>query len=141
MPGRPREHVLEEESCIALRALLPAEWTMEPVRRDYGLDARVEVFQDGRATGLAFWAQLKATDEPDLRRALSVGFETTSLNYLSVQAEPVLLVRYHAPTAGQFGTWLHRHDIRLKRAGQKTATVRWRLPDELGASSPDAFAR
>jgi tetratricopeptide (TPR) repeat protein len=140
MPGRPREHVLEEESVIALRALLPAEWTLETVRRDYGLDARVEVFQDGRATGLAFWGQLKATDEPDLRRALKVGFETTSLNYLSVQADPVLLVRYHAPTRRLFGTWLHRHDIRLKRAGQKTATVRWRLPEELGPGSPDALA-
>lgn len=140
MPGRPREHVLEEESCIALRALLPAEWTVEPVRRDYGLDARVEVFQESRATGLAFWAQLKATDEPDLRRALSVSFETTSLNYLSVQADPVLLVRYHAPMGRLFGTWLHRHDIRLKRAGQKTATVRWRLPEELGPGCPDALA-
>lgn len=140
MPGRPREHVLEEESCIALRALLSAEWTVEAVRCDYGLDARVEVFQNGRATGLAFWAQLKATDTPDLRRALSVGFETTTLNYLSVQADPVLLVRYHAPMRRLFGTWLHRHDIRLKRAGQKTATVRWRLLEELGPSSPDALA-
>lgn len=141
MPGRPREHVLEEESCIALRALLPAAWTVEPVRRDYGLDARVEVFQDGHATGLAFWAQLKATDEADLRRALAVSFETSSLNYLSVQADPVLLVRFHAPSGRLFGTWLHRQDIRLKRAGQKSATVRWRLPDEVNASSPDLLAQ
>lgn len=140
MPGRPREHVLEEQSLIALRTLLPAEWTLEPVRRDYGLDARVELFQDGQATGRAFWCQLKATDDTDLRGALRVGFATTSLNYLSVQADPVLLVRYHAPSDRLFGTWLHRHDIRLKRAGQKTATVRWRLPEELGPASPDALA-
>lgn len=137
MPGRPREHVLEEESCIALRALLPADWTVEPVRRDYGLDARVEVFRDGRATGRAFWAQLKGTDEPDLRRALGVSFATTTLNYLSVQADPVLLVRFHAPSGRSFGSWLHRQDIQLKRAGQKSATVRWRLPEELLASSPE----
>src|SRR5687768_1829307 len=87
MPGRPREHVLEEESFIALRALLPAAWTLEQVRRDYGLDARVEVFQGGNATGLAFWAQLKATDEAAVKRALGVSFDTTTLNYLSVQAD------------------------------------------------------
>ena len=135
MPGRPREHVLEEESFIALRDLLPAEWTLEEVRRDYGLDARIEVFEGGQATGLAFWAQLKATDEPNVRRSLKVSFETTSLNYLFVQADPVLLVRYHAPTRRLFGAWLHRQDIRLKRAGQKSATVSWRLPDELGSGS------
>jgi tetratricopeptide (TPR) repeat protein len=136
MPGRPREHVLEEESFIALRALLPAAWTLEQVRRDYGLDARVEVFEDGSATGLAFWAQLKATDEGAVKRALSVSFATTTLNYLSVQADPVLLVRFHAPSGRLFGTWLHRHDVRLKRAGQKSLSVRWKLSEELDAESP-----
>lgn len=137
MPGRPREHVLEEESFNALRALLPAEWTLEPVRRDYGLDARVEVFQGGFATGQAFWTQLKATDEADLKRALGVSFDTTTLNYLSVQADPVLLVRFHAPSGRLFGTWLHRQDVRLKRTGQKSLTVRWKLPEGLHAGSPD----
>lgn len=137
MPGRPREHVLEEESLIALRALLPAAWSFEPVRRDYGLDVRVEVFQGGYATGLAFWAQLKGTDEADVKRALGVSFHATTLNYLSVQADPVLLVRFHAPSRQSFGTWLHRQDVRLKRTGQKSLTVRWKLPEQLDVGSPD----
>jgi hypothetical protein len=41
MPQRPREHVLEEESRVAFRAL---------VEQDYGIDARVDLFDGGLAT-------------------------------------------------------------------------------------------
>ena len=135
MPGRPREHELEEESLSALRDLLPVAWTMEVVQRDYGKDVRVEIADSGRMTALAFWVQLKATDAANVRGSLSISFATTTLNYLSAQADPVLLVRFHAPSGRLFGTWLHRHDLRLKRSGQKSLSVRWKLSEEMTAAS------
>lgn len=98
MPKRPRAHVLEEESRRALRSILPADWVIADTNQlEYGLDARVEIFKRGVATGLAFWVQLKATDERDLSKALSVRCRVSSLNYWYAQADPVLLVRYSAP--------------------------------------------
>jgi tetratricopeptide (TPR) repeat protein len=135
MPGRPREHELEDESLRALRDLLPVAWTMEVVQRDYGKDVRIEIAHNGRMTALAFWVQLKATDTVNVKGSLSVSFANTTLNYLSRQADPVLLVRFHAPSGRLFGTWLHRHDLRLKRSGQKSLSLRWKLADEMTAAS------
>lgn len=131
MPQRPREHVVEEESRAAFRAVLPAEWTLAWIEQDYGIDARVDVFRDGAATGFAFGAQLKATDEPDLRKALKTKIDVSALNYMGAQADPVLLVRFHAPTGRVYSRWLHRKDVVLKRARQKTVVVTWSLSDLL----------
>lgn len=134
MPGRPRQHELETDSLRAFEAALPVQWTTEPVSRDYGLDVRVEIFEEHSATGLAFWVQLKATDEPDLRRALRESFKVTTLNYLAAQADPVLLVRFHASSRRLFGMWLHRQTVNLKRHGQRSVSLRWTLAQEIGGT-------
>jgi tetratricopeptide (TPR) repeat protein len=140
MPQRTRQHVVETESEQALRAVLPAEWTVAWTREDYGLDGRVEVFDGGFATGLAFGVQLKATDEPDLRMALKARVDVTALNYMSAQADPVLLVRFHAPTGRLYARWLHRKDVVLKRAEQKTVTVAWSPSDLLDRAAAAGLA-
>jgi tetratricopeptide (TPR) repeat protein len=134
MPMRPRAHVVEEESLQAFRSVLPAEWTVARIQADYGIDARVDIFEQGAATGLAFSAQIKGTDEPDLRRALKAKVDVTALTYMSAQADPVLLVRYHAPTGRLYGRWLHHKDIILKRKEQKTYVITWSHSDLLGQS-------
>lgn len=140
MPQRTREHVVETESEHALQAVLPSEWTVAWTREDYGIDARVEIFDGGFATGLAFGAQLKATDEPDLRKALKTKIDVTALNYMSAQADPVLLVRFHAPTKRVYARWLHRKDVVLKRAEQKTVTLAWSPSDLLDQSAAVGLA-
>lgn len=134
LPGRPRQHVLETESERALEQVLPAEWTVSGVSHDYGLDRRVEIFDQGTATGLGFLVQLKGTDA-DFPAALAESFKVTAINYMRVQAEPVLVVRYHAPSSRLFGFWMHRRDVNLKQEDQKTATLRWTEGDELGPGS------
>jgi len=135
MPKRPSQHVAETASRKAFDALIPNEWTTTPVESDYGLDTRVEIFDGGFATALAFWVQLKGTDESDLSKALGEAFAVSALNYMAAQAEPVLLVRHHGPTGRLFGMWLHRRNIIVRKADQKTVTLRWELTDELAASS------
>lgn len=140
MPSQPREHVLMEESLRAFVAALPPAWSWQEPTRDYGVDVRVEVFEAGSATGLSFWVQLKGTDEPDLRKALRQPFEVTALNYMAALSDPVLLVRYHAPSSGLYGTWLHRQDVVLKRAAQKSKTLGWSVGDAFGPATPDGLA-
>lgn len=134
LPGRPRQHVLETESERALDQVLPAEWTVSGVTHDYGLDRRVEIFDKGLATGLGFLVQLKGTDA-DLPAALAETFKVTAINYMRAQAEPVFVVRYHAPTGRLFGFWMHRRDVNLKQGDQKSATLRWTEGDEVRRNS------
>lgn len=119
MPQRPRSHVIEEESVLAFRRVLPPEWTFESTTHDYGTDGRFELVEANRATGPGFLAQLKGTDT-DKPGALRRSFSVSTLNYPAAHAEPALLVRYIAKTGGIFGTWLHRRDFILRVDEQST---------------------
>lgn len=124
MPRRPRSHVLESESRMAAqRVFQHAGWVTRDLEPDYGLDQHVEVFDQGVATGLFFFTQVKATDEPDLHRALAVSFTASNLDYFEAVDDPVLLLRFHAPTQTFFGRWFHRLDDRSSEAA--TSTVRF----------------
>jgi tetratricopeptide (TPR) repeat protein len=83
----------------------------------------VEIFDSEVATGLFFFTQVKATDEPDLGQALAVAFSASTLNYFEAVDEPVLLLRYHASSKTLFGRWFHRIDDR--RANTATSTIRF----------------
>jgi hypothetical protein len=82
MPIRPRSHTLETESRRAFGALLPSEWVNRSLESDYGIDEQVELFdKTGRASGLMFLAQLKATDARDLKSALKFPLKVETLRY------------------------------------------------------------
>ncbi len=122
MPQRPRQHVLEELSERALQQALPAEWVIDPVQRDYGLDRRVEVFQGGRSTGLMFWVQLKATDAP-ASKSRKLRLPLDQIVYWQGLDMPVLLVRYASSEGGTlYWTWAHTIDPHYGR-GEKTYTA------------------
>ncbi|MCA1695940.1 MAG: DUF4365 domain-containing protein, partial [Actinobacteria bacterium] len=112
MPQRPRSHVLESLSRNAFKDLLEARgWVVHRLDdHDYGLDDHVEVFVAGSATGLKFYAQVRATDEPNLHKALGVRVRRQQQAYFGAVGDPVLVVRYHAPSQRLFGQWFHRID-------------------------------
>jgi hypothetical protein len=110
MTQRPRAHQIETESRNALRAALPSAWTVERIENDYGVDERVEIFDaKGRATGLVFYVQLKATEIRDDSRALKVRVREEHLSYWNRLADPVLLVLWHVPTKSLYWRWAHHH--------------------------------
>lgn len=113
MPSRPRSHQLREESERAFKNALPLEWVAQRMEDDYGLDYHVEVFEDGRATGDAFYAQLKGTDDDVISSALKTRIKVETADYWSRQALPVLVVRYHAPSGGLYTQWFHAFDPHL----------------------------
>lgn len=110
MTQRSRSHQIETESRNALRAALPSAWTVERIVNDYGIDERVEIFDaKGRATGLVFYVQLKATDIGDETRALKIRVREKHLSYWNRLADPVLLVLWHIPTKSLYWRWAHHH--------------------------------
>jgi tetratricopeptide (TPR) repeat protein len=94
------------------------------------LDGDVEEFDaDNRATGIRFHVQLKATDEPDIAKALAINVALDKAEYYRSLALPVLMVRYHAPTQHLFTRWFHQYDPYYGRGGEKTLAFRWSEDD------------
>ena len=105
-PRRPREHVLEELSRQAFRAALPAEWVVRGVDDDYGIDREVEIFDEGRTTGLTFKVQLKASDRA-ARSGPSRRIDVERLEYWNSLDVPVLIAYLVVETGQLFGRWAH----------------------------------
>ncbi|WP_414172894.1 DUF4365 domain-containing protein [Clavibacter tessellarius] len=79
MPRRPASHVNEERSLRAFLGALPPDWLFTTPSRDYGIDGDIEVFENGRATGMHFLVQLKAVAE--VRGAPRVSVRNASRRY------------------------------------------------------------
>lgn len=95
MPKRPRSHQLEDLSLNRFRQAVPTAWVVRERSRDYGVDLEVEIFtEDGEATGLFFYVQLRATDDPAGGRKLR--FDVEQLEYFRLLDLPVAIVRYAA---------------------------------------------
>lgn len=59
---RPKQHIIDSMGGTQLRAALEGRgWTLEEKRKDYGIDYDVEVFRDGKSTGITFKIQLKSS--------------------------------------------------------------------------------
>lgn len=107
MIQRPRAHQLESKSRSAFLDSLPDSWVFRDMIPDYGIDGLVEVFDpEGTATGQQFLVQIKATDEPDIKKCLKVRLSKRHLTYYSALVLPVLLVRYHATSLRIFAKWV-----------------------------------
>ncbi|MCU0405365.1 MAG: DUF4365 domain-containing protein [Ignavibacteriaceae bacterium] len=63
---RTRSHIIEDESRVEFKRILPESWVCRDKNIDYGIDNEVEIFDsNGNPTGKLFWVQLKATDSED----------------------------------------------------------------------------
>jgi hypothetical protein len=120
---------VETESERTFAYLLPSSWVIRKQDHDYGIDAEVEIFEDGHSTGLTFKVQLKGTDTD--RRGRSIRLET--LNYWRSLDVPVLVVYYESGTEQLFGRWAHAHDLHVHgpSAAQQTTTFHFADSDRL----------
>ena len=95
-PQRPREHELETRSQRFFEQHLPDAWTSHREQDDYGVDLRVEIFDDERATGLDFIVQLKASATATQGEYEDMRLLIRTYNYLWDMLSVVLLVKYVA---------------------------------------------
>lgn len=105
-PSRPSNHVLESWSASAFESLLPPEWVVHRLDADYGVDRRVEIFENGRTTGFAFNVQLKATEKGSGTRPAKP-IRRATLGYWYDLADPTLVVIAHKPTDTLWYRWAH----------------------------------
>jgi tetratricopeptide (TPR) repeat protein len=122
MPSRPRAHELEDLSEIALGQLLGPNWTIHfQGKNDYGIDAEVEIFEHGKATGRFFKVQLKGSDSSRPKPTTRVSVST--FNYWLTSDLPVLVAHYQAATGRMFGIWAQSHELRFLNFEARTTTL------------------
>ena len=142
MPMRPRSHQIESESRTRLQTFIPSQWVCRFLDQDYGVDAEIEIFEDsGIATGHKFLVQLKATDEQDQRKAMSLRIPLTKMEYYASLDLPLLIVKYHAPTDQLFARWFHSLDPYYVRQGKENITLNFNNSDILSDSKSDQFKK
>lgn len=137
MPIRSRSHELEDESIDRFKAAIPRRWVCREKGRDYGVDLEVEIFAEDRTpTGLMFYVQLKATDDPSREQKTSM--KVDRISYLQSLELPAVVIRYCSSTGGMFWIWDY------EAAGQtnssaKTATIAF--PHEWTDDTPGELSR
>lgn len=126
MPQSPRTHRLERESRAAFERLLGDRFVYRREDPDYAIDGVVEAINSGgNMSGLRFYVQLKATDEENLDKALSLSLSFEDREYYRSLSLPVLMVRYHSPSETFYTRWISEYDPYYARGGTKTFTFRW----------------
>jgi hypothetical protein len=97
MPKRTHSHELEDLSIVRLhKAFKEKGWTVEDLRKDYGEDLFVRLFNNGVTTPLSFFVQAKATDNlakylDRNNEVIRFGVETGHVRHWVRFAEPVFL--------------------------------------------------
>jgi tetratricopeptide (TPR) repeat protein len=83
-----------------------------------------------------FLVQLKATDQVELGRALTVKIKKEQHEYYRQLDMPVLIVRYHVPTKKIFVKWHHTFDAYYSKKGAKSLSIKLSQSDEWHEQKP-----
>ncbi len=81
---RPHQHEIDDKACALLKLALPDGWVYRELPKDYGIDGEVEVFCQGRSTGVFFKVQVKGTEKPSFLtdgRTISFPLRTDHASY------------------------------------------------------------
>jgi hypothetical protein len=119
------------------------KWTANRVGKDYGRDFEIEIFHDGKTTGMLFNVQLKSTVSPSYSKDssfLSVDLKARNARYLSTELRmPTFVVQADVNQGKLF--WLAPQmdgALKAKLANKpkaKTCTVRVPVANELPSTS------
>ncbi|MFP7834663.1 DUF4365 domain-containing protein [Marisediminicola sp. LYQ134] len=106
LPERVETHARSTWSTRTFASIVPAAWLVHELEEDLGIDCRVEVFEDGRTTGIFFNVQLKATKTGSGQQPAET-IKRRTLNYWAQTPDPTLVVIGHEPTGTLWYRWAH----------------------------------
>ncbi len=130
LPKRPKEHQVEDKSVLAFKRAMPGHWVVRDKSHDYGIDQEVEIFEeDGTATGILFYVQLKATSSSEEKKQKSVAINIGTLRYYEELDLPVLIARYSEVNDEFHFKWSGEVSLLEIPEGQQMKTVTF---DDLG---------
>ncbi|MBI5047350.1 MAG: DUF4365 domain-containing protein [Deltaproteobacteria bacterium] len=93
-PKRPSSHVGGDRAVQAVVAHCDPAWIITSVAKDYGLDLRVEITQNGLVTGEEFFVQVKGRTKIDTDREYPprASVRQATINYWLGKLSPTLIV-------------------------------------------------
>ncbi|MEP7308898.1 MAG: DUF4365 domain-containing protein [Acidobacteriota bacterium] len=133
--NRPAQHVTDSRGQTLLRSALERfGWTLSVVVADYGIDFDIEVFEDGKATGITFKIQLKsslATQYSADGAYISQPLDTKNARYLVREMQtPTILV--HADVQKGQTYWiapqLETEAVERLKTRDDRGTLTFRIP-------------
>ena len=108
MMKRPAQHVIETISYRIFQNLVPAEWVIQDLKHDYGIDYMIEVFKSGQSTGITFFVQLKGSEQEIVNNTFEKQINIDNLRYYASLALPVLMVYVSTQTKQTWGIWANK---------------------------------
>lgn len=92
---RPEGHILEDESKIKFKGIMPRNWVIRDQIPDYGYDFDVQIFNGNVATPFHFYVQLKSSKSiKKIASNIPFVFETKDLKMYYQGHFPVMLCVY-----------------------------------------------
>jgi len=92
-PKRPKQHIIDEQGQLLLKARFPKEWLVIFERKDYGTDLTVEIPVNGEMKANIFKGQLKTHEKVTIKSnsTISQPVKYTSWNYWKKHQAPFFL--------------------------------------------------
>ena len=143
----PKQHEIDERACRIFDSALPASWICRPQLKDYGVDKEVEIFEEGKSTGIIFKVQVKGTEKPEFSSddlIISFSLSVDDVGYYCEELKvPIVLVVIDVTTskiwwhAIQLDSDLRKRLIKARQKKQSSITVhinsRNMLPETLSS--------
>ena len=120
-PRRLDTHNLESLSERFFESSLPRNWKSQKISNDYGIDLKVDIFENNQATGLEFLVQLKASARTSKDEVERIRLKLSTYNHLVNKLQVVLIVKYIEYTNEAY--WVLLRDIPQPEQSQKSFTV------------------
>ena len=129
----PKQHEIDEQACRIFDSALPASWVCRPQLKDYGVDKEVEIFEEGKSTGIIFKVQVKGTEKPGFSSddlIISFSLSVDDVGYYCEELKvPIVLVVIDVTTskiwwhAIQLDSDLRKRLIKARQKKQSSITV------------------
>jgi len=120
-PQRHNNHNLETLSERYFTNSLPRDWASDKLANDYGVDLRVDIFENGRAIGLELLVQLKSSANATEGNSETIRMDVATDHYLSEKIQVVMIVKYVEEVKEAY--WILLKDIPLPNPNQQTFTI------------------
>lgn len=120
-PTRLETYNLESLSERYFESSLPRNWRSQKVYSDYGIDLRVDIYDNNQVKGFEFLVQLKASKTASKNNTEKIRLKLTTYNHLLNKLQVVLLVKYIEDINEAF--WILLKDIPQPNQSQKYFTV------------------
>jgi hypothetical protein len=93
LPIRSNQQISESHSVKILYNLIPDEWVINQVYKDYGIDFEIDIWYKNKPTHKKLSLQVKRTTlQPTVRNIIKIKIKESTINYLNTKENPFIFL-------------------------------------------------